>query len=134
MGGRAGDCGVARSRATLGDVSSGAAPSRARFATRRPQPRLHAGMAAQRVAIALLCLLLIVAIAGFVYLSSLRGVGDAPQRASQIMASHDEPAAMPAPRHLVAAVVSVEDEHFNDNVGVNVLSGIGRAGLAVVEG
>ena len=41
---------------------------------------------------------------------------------------------MPAPARLVAAVVSVEDEHFNDNVAVNVLSGVGRAGLAAVDG
>lgn len=91
-------------------------------------------MAARRLAVALACLLLIAAVGGFVYLSSLRGVGDAPKRASQIMASHHEPAAMPAPGRLVAAVVSVEDEHFDDNVAVNVLSGIGRAGVAVVEG
>jgi membrane peptidoglycan carboxypeptidase len=41
---------------------------------------------------------------------------------------------MPAPRRLVAAVVSVEDEHFGDNVAVNVLSGVGRAALAAVDG
>ena len=41
---------------------------------------------------------------------------------------------MPAPGRLVAAVVSVEDEHFADNVAVNVLSGVGRAGLAAVNG
>jgi penicillin-binding protein 1A len=28
----------------------------------------------------------------------------------------------------------VEDEHFDDNVAVNVLSGVGRAALAAVEG
>jgi membrane peptidoglycan carboxypeptidase len=31
-------------------------------------------------------------------------------------------------------VVSVEDEHFDDNVAVNVLTGVGRAGLAALEG
>jgi penicillin-binding protein 1A len=86
------------------------------------------------VAFAVLGLLLIAAIGGVLYLSSLRGVGDAEQRASRIIAAHDEPAGMPAPARLVAAVISVEDEHFDDNVAVNVLSGIGRAGLAAVQG
>jgi membrane peptidoglycan carboxypeptidase len=89
---------------------------------------------ARRLAVAVLGLLLIAAIGGFAYLSSLRGVGDAARRASAITAAHHEPAGMPAPGRLVAAVVSVEDEHFDDNVAVNVLSGIGRAGLAAIDG
>jgi len=79
-------------------------------------------------------IILIAAIAGFLYLSSLPGVGDAARRASAATAAHREPAGMPAPGRLVAAVVSVEDEHFEDNVAVNVLSGVGRAGLAAVDG
>ena len=117
-------------RATLGEVSSGAAPG---FATRQPRPAHGPGLA-RRLAIAVLGLLLIAAIGTVVYLSSLRGVGDAQQRASRIIAAHHEPAGMPAPARLVAAVVSVEDEHFDDNVAVNVLSGVGRAGLAAVDG
>ncbi len=115
-------------------MSSGAAPSQVGFATRQPRARLRARTVARRLAIAVLGLLLIAAIGGFVYLSGLRGVGDAQQRVSAIMAAHHEPAGIPAPARLVAAVVSVEDEHFNDNVAVNVLSGVGRAGLAAVEG
>jgi membrane peptidoglycan carboxypeptidase len=115
-------------------VSSGAAPSPAGFATRQSVARLRARTVARRLAIAVLGLVLIGAIGGFVYLSALRGVGDAQQRARRILAAHHEPAGMPAPARLVAAVVSVEDEHFNDNVAVNVLSGAGRAGLAAVDG
>jgi membrane peptidoglycan carboxypeptidase len=89
---------------------------------------------ARRLATVLAVLAVIALAAGFAYLSSLRGVADAQQRASRLMASHHEAAAMPAPGRLVAAVVSVEDEHFADNVAVNVLSGVGRAGLAAVEG
>ena len=89
---------------------------------------------ARRAALGLGGLLLVVTIAGLVYLSSLPGVGDAQRRATAIAAAHHEPAGMPAPDRLVAAVVSVEDEHFDDNVAVNVLSGVGRAGLAALEG
>ena len=69
-----------------------------------------------------------------VYLRSLPGVGDAESRATQVMASHHESDAMPAPRRLVDAAVSVEDEHFYDNVAVNVMSGMGRALLAALQG
>ena len=112
-------------------MSSGAAPS---FATRQSPARPWARTVARRLAIAVLGLLLIAAIGAAVYLSSLRGVGDAQQRASRIASAHHEPPGMPAPARLVAVVVSVEDEHFNDNVAVNVLSGVGRAGLAAVDG
>jgi len=91
-------------------------------------------MVARRLAIAVLGLLLLATIAGFAYLSSLRTVGDAQRRARRIVAAHHEPGGMPAPRRLEAAAVSVEDEHFDDNVAVNVLSGVGRAGLAAVDG
>ncbi|MGZ4168569.1 MAG: biosynthetic peptidoglycan transglycosylase [Solirubrobacteraceae bacterium] len=74
------------------------------------------------------------AIGGVVYLETLPGVADAPTRARQMMAAHHEPAGMPAPGRMVAAAVSVEDEHFYDNVAVNVLSGMGRAVLAAVRG
>ena len=110
-------------------MSSGPAPS---LATHQSQARLRARTVARRLALAILGLALIAAIGGFLYLSSLRGVGDAPQRASRIIAAHHEPAGMPAPARLAAAVVSVEDEHFNDNIAVNVLSGVVRAGLAAV--
>lgn len=70
----------------------------------------------------------------FAYLALLRSVDDAPTRASRIISAHHEPAGRPAPARLVAAAVSVEDEHFGDNVAINVLSGVGRAGLAAVDG
>ena len=95
---------------------------------------MRARTVARRLALAILGLLLVAGVGVFVYLGSLRGVGDAPQRAARIIAAHHEPSGTPAPARLVAAVVSVEDEHFDDNVAVNVLSGIGRAGLAAIEG
>lgn len=88
----------------------------------------------RRAALAAVILLLVAAIAGFAYLATLRSVNDAPRRASRIIAAHHEPAGMPAPARLADAVVSVEDEHFNDNVAINVLSGVGRALLAAVDG
>jgi membrane peptidoglycan carboxypeptidase len=72
--------------------------------------------------------------AGTVYLLSLQGVGDARQRARRIMVAHGEPVTvLPTPRRLVDAVVSVEDEHFYNNVVVNVLAGAGRAALATLQ-
>jgi penicillin-binding protein 1A len=65
---------------------------------------------------------------------SLRGVGDAPRLARAQMRSHHEGAAMPVPRRLAAAVIATEDEHFDEDVVVNVAAGIARAGLAVLEG
>lgn len=72
--------------------------------------------------------------AGAVYLASLQGVGDAQLRARRIMLAHGESAAsLPTPRRLVESVISVEDEHFDDNVVVNVLTGAGRAALAALQ-
>lgn len=77
---------------------------------------------------------LVLLIAGTVYLLTLPGVGGAWGRTQRIMRSHGEStAALPAPRRLVAAVVSTEDEHFYDNVVVNVLTGAGRAALAGLQ-
>jgi len=79
-------------------------------------------------------IILIAAIAGFVYLSSLRGVGDAARRASAATTAHREPAGMPAPGRLVAAVVSVEDEHFANNVaGLAAVNGGGDPGGSTIE-
>jgi penicillin-binding protein 1A len=95
---------------------------------RRPRPALR------RAALAAAGLIVVLAIAGVVYLQSLPGVGGAETGARQIMASHREGDAMPAPSRLVDAAVSVEDEHFYDNVAVNVMSGMGRAFLAALQG
>ena len=67
-------------------------------------------------------------------LASLRGVADAPRQARALMRSHGEGTAMPVPARLAAAVIATEDEHFDENVVVNVATGVGRAGLAVLEG
>lgn len=107
---------------------------RARPFTRHPTSGRRPRSALRRAALAAGGLVLVLAIAGAVYLQALPGVGDAESRATQIMASHQEGDAMPAPRRLVDAAVSVEDEHFYDNVAVNVMSGMGRALLAVVQG
>lgn len=87
--------------------------------------RLFAGLA-------LVGLAGLAAIAGC--LVALPGVGDASRRAHDIMAVHHEAVAMPVPARLARAVVATEDEHFDDNVVVNVASGVGRAGLAVLDG
>lgn len=67
-------------------------------------------------------------------LVALPGVGDASRRARQIMVTHHEGTAMPVPSRLARAVIATEDEHFDDNVVLNVASGVGRAGLAVLKG
>ena len=77
----------------------------------------------------------IIAAGGLVYLETLPSVGDAQLRAARMMSLHHESATtLPTPRRLVAAAVSVEDEHFYDNIAINVLSGMGRAALATVQG
>jgi penicillin-binding protein 1A len=113
-------------------MSTGAARSWTRSATRHPRPRARSAIG--RAALVAASLILGAGIAGMIYLASLPGVGDAPHRAAQLMAAHREPTGMPAPSRVVAAAVSVEDEHFYDNVVVNVLSGMGRAALAAVRG
>ncbi|HET9094549.1 MAG TPA: biosynthetic peptidoglycan transglycosylase [Solirubrobacteraceae bacterium] len=82
------------------------------------------------------CLLLLVALLALAAggLASLPGVGDAVQRARALMVSHQEGSAMPVPRRLAAAVIATEDEHFNEVVVLNVATGIGRAGWAVLQG
>ena len=106
----------------------------ARPSTRHPTSGRRRGSVLRWAALAAAGLLVVLAIAGAAYLWSLPGVGDAEAGARQIMASHREGNAMPAPRRLVDAAVSVEDEHFYDNVVVNVTSGMGRALLAALQG
>jgi penicillin-binding protein 1A len=61
-------------------------------------------------------------------------VGDAPARVHRILAAHHgRYAPAPAPARLADAVVAVEDEHFYDNVFVNVLDGAGRAAVAALH-
>jgi penicillin-binding protein 1A len=89
---------------------------------------------ARRVLGAVAGLILVLFAAGAVYLVSLQSVGDAQARARRIMLAHGEPVgSLPTPRPLVDSVISVEDEHFNDNVVVNVLTGAGRAALAALQ-
>jgi len=81
-------------------------------------------------------LLMIVALlaAGFGYLESLPGVGDAQARVRAILlAHHGVFSGPPPPARLAAAVVAVEDEHFYSNFAVNVLDGAGRAALATLH-
>ena len=69
--------------------------------------------------------------AGFGYLESLPGVGDAQARVRSILiAHHGVPSGLPPPARLAAAVVAVEDQHFYSNFAVNILDGAGRAALA----
>jgi membrane peptidoglycan carboxypeptidase len=96
-----------------------------RLVHRRALRRLAAGLLLLPVAI-------LSATAGAVV--SLHGVGDASRLARADMRSHHEGGAMPVPRRLAAAVIATEDEHFDEHVVVNVATGIGRAGLALLEG
>jgi penicillin-binding protein 1A len=87
-----------------------------------------------RALLVLAGLLAVVFIAGGAYLLSLRGVGDARTQVDRILTLHGAPdRSLPAPQRLIAAVVSVEDEHFYDNVVINVLAGAGRAALATLH-
>jgi membrane peptidoglycan carboxypeptidase len=74
------------------------------------------------------------ALAGTIYVVTLPSVSNAPARVRAILAEHGEPTApLPAPARLDAAVVATEDEHFYDNVVINVLAGAGRAALATFQ-
>ena len=82
---------------------------------------------------ALLTILLLLVVAGWVYLATLPGVGDAESRVEAVLAAHGGrllPA--PPPARLAAAVVSTEDENFYDGVLLDVASGAGRAAVAAV--
>jgi penicillin-binding protein 1A len=100
---------------------------------RRPRSRrlLRALRTALLLVVAMLAIALLV---GAVYVATLPGVGDARGRAQQLMAAHHEPAGMPVPSRLAAAVVATEDEHFDENVVLDVATGAGRAGVAVLSG
>lgn len=72
--------------------------------------------------------------AGAAYVATTPSVGDAQARVHRILAAHHgRYAAAPAPARLADAVVAVEDEHFYDNVFVNVLDGAGRAAVAALH-
>jgi membrane peptidoglycan carboxypeptidase len=88
----------------------------------------------RRTITALLGLVVVLLLAGCVYVVTLPGVGDARARSERLMAIHREPAGMPVPSRLAAAVIATEDEHFADNVVFNVATGIGRAGVDVLSG
>jgi penicillin-binding protein 1A len=89
---------------------------------------------ALRSAVCLGASVLVLGIAGAIYLTSLPGVGDAEARVRAILAAHGgTPGAMPPPARLGKAVVAVEDENFYSNVALDVLDGAGRAALAVLQ-
>ena len=99
-----------------------------------PRPPERTTRWLRRVALAVAAALLAVSLIGSIYLLTLPAVGDAGARARKIMISHHEsPTVTPTPTRLVDAVISTEDEHFNDNVVLNVLSGVGRAAVAIAE-
>lgn len=79
--------------------------------------------------------LLVLLAAGYVYLLTLPGVGDAESRVEAILARHGgRLLPPPPPARVAAAVVSTEDENFYEGVLVNVASGVGRAALATIGG
>ena len=101
----------------------------------RHDARRRALRAAGRIALAAAATIVVLAATAAIYLLTLPGVGDATARARAIMRSHHESTAtLPTPARLVDATISTEDEYFDDNVVLNVLTGVGRAGVAVAEG
>jgi membrane peptidoglycan carboxypeptidase len=88
----------------------------------------------RRIGAGAAALLTVLAIAGGLYLLTLPSVGGAMDRARDVLLHHDDSTrSLPAPARLMAAVVAVEDEHFYDNILVNVLTGAGRAALAALQ-
>jgi hypothetical protein len=82
---------------------------------------------------ALLGLLVLVLVAGGVYLLTLPGVGDAEARVEALLAREGGTVlGTPPPARLGAAVVSTEDENFYDNPAFDVAAGAGRAALAAL--
>ncbi|MGH2910274.1 MAG: biosynthetic peptidoglycan transglycosylase [Solirubrobacteraceae bacterium] len=96
-----------------------------RWRHRRALRRVVAGLLLLGVAI-------LAAAAGGV--ASLPSVGDAPRRARAILRVHHERGPMVVPARLATAVIATEDEHFDEDVVLNVATGIGRAGVAVLQG
>ncbi len=87
----------------------------------------------RRIALAALAVLLVLFVAGGVYLLTLPGVGDAGARVEAILAAHGgHPSGLPPPARLAAAIVSTEDENFYDDAFYNVAAGAGRAAVAAV--
>jgi membrane peptidoglycan carboxypeptidase len=87
-----------------------------------------------RITLVVLLMILALLAAGFGYLESLPGVGDAQARVRLILITHHGvPSGLPPPARLGAAVVAVEDEHFYSNFAVNILDGAGRAALAALH-
>jgi penicillin-binding protein 1A len=88
----------------------------------------------RRIVVTIAGAILVLAALGAVYVATLPGVGDAEARVRAILAAHGgSPGALPPPARLGTAVVAVEDENFYSNVGVDILSGAGRAALAVAQ-
>lgn len=85
-------------------------------------------------AIATAALAVVLLAAGFAYLLTLPGVGDAEMRVRGILAAHHGTLApLPPPAKLGTALVAVEDENFYSNVAVDILDGAGRAALATSQ-
>jgi hypothetical protein len=84
--------------------------------------------------ILVMSVVLVLLVAGSVYVLSLPGVGDAEARVGRILALHHGVAGgMPPPSRLGDAVVAVEDEHFYSNFVINLVDGAGRAALATLR-
>jgi membrane peptidoglycan carboxypeptidase len=99
------------------------------------RPRSRRLLRALRTTLLLIVAVVVVGLAaGAVYVATLPSVGDARDRAERLMAAHHEQPGMPVPSRLATAVIATEDEHFDDNVVLNVATGAGRASLAVLSG
>ncbi|HVC39998.1 MAG TPA: biosynthetic peptidoglycan transglycosylase [Candidatus Dormibacteraeota bacterium] len=109
-------------------MAASASPKSAR--TRWYRPRTLG-----RIAIGAGCLLVLLALLGVGYELILPSVGTAQLKVLQIDRSHQsQVGALAVPTRLGEAVVAVEDEHFYAGPLVNVLDGLGRAGLATLHG
>lgn len=72
----------------------------------------------------IVCLLgmLVSALAGWAYLSSLPSVSDAPQRVAAILQAHHGVETSVPPQKVGQAAIAVEDQRFYTNHGIDVLS------------
>jgi membrane peptidoglycan carboxypeptidase len=89
---------------------------------------------AVRAGLILVTLAAVLLAATTLYVALLPGVGDAPRRVEQILATHRGTLGGPRPPvKLADAAVAVEDEHFYSPFVINVLDGAGRAALATLN-
>lgn len=105
-------------------MNSATAPLSAAHLPARDQPPRHGRLRRFVRVSVVVCLLgmLVGALAGWAYLSSLPSVADAPQRVAAIVQAHHGVETSAPPEKIGQAVVAVEDQRFYSNHGIDVLS------------